>query len=147
MASSTLYCLLVIHLQCSCCPRLQVNEINSVIANSTLPTYVVCTHSSKYNNEPIFVKNGAMIASGWHCIELFYPSLPVKRINLSNIIRKTTMPTNNNCNIFIYSSGMAFSCLRFPPFYSISIIDDSILNIFGDGLYNWFFNDFPYFSV
>ncbi len=147
MISSTFYWLFVVHFQSTRSPSLKINKVDSIVADSTFSTYIINTHSSKYDDEPVFVKNRWMIASCRSDFEMSYPSLLFKWVNLGFAKRITTMASNNNGHIFIDCSSVALSWLWFPALKSVACADHSILDIFMNTFCCWFFDDFSYLSI
>jgi hypothetical protein len=147
MTASALYGLLVAHFDRSGGPGLQVDEVDGVEANSALPADIVGAHASEDDDEPAFIEDGRMVASGRGDVELFYPGMGIEGVYLSDGEGSTAMPSNYDCQILINRGGVPFSRFRFPPFESVVSGGQKMLNIFVGSLDHRFFDDFSYFGI
>ena len=58
MTASPLDTFLVTHFERSAAPGLQIYEVDAIEADSALATDIICTHSSKDDDESAFIEDG-----------------------------------------------------------------------------------------
>ena len=139
--------LFIAHLQRTWGPSLQIDQIDSIVADSTLPADIVHTHSSKDDDEPVFVEDGWVVAAGSGDFELLHPSLPLEGVDLCFAKRVAAMSSYDHCHILVDSGGMAFPGWWLPTFEVMGGGDDGVFDILMEGLSDWLLDDFSYLGI
>lgn len=135
------------HLQGPAAPGLQIYQIDCIVADSTLSTDVISAHSSKDNDEPSFVEDRTVIASGRTDIHVLDPTLTVEGVLMGNGEGIAAVSTDNDGSVFIDGGGVPFSGLWSPALKFMVSGADKVLYIFIVVFDDCFFDDFSYFGV
>lgn len=131
VAAPALDRLLVVHLQIAGRPTVQIDEVDRIVADSAFSADIVGAHPSEDDNEPVFVEDGGVIASGcWH-LELLRPGLSIQRVDLSSGKGIAAVAADNDDHAVEDSGGVAFPGFWLPPFQFIIESGHGVLDILG----------------
>ena len=89
---------------------MNVNDVDRIVADSTLAADIVLPHPSKYQRIFIFVENGGMITSGWRKVKFFDPGIAAEWVDVSGWEGMAAVPSDHYCILLEYDSGVTFSC-------------------------------------
>lgn len=147
MIPSSFNRLLIAHFQRTWSPSLKIDQIDSIVAHSTLPADIVYAHSSKYNDESVFVENWWVVASGSADFELLHPCFFLKWVDLCLTKGIAAVSSYNHCHILVDRRRMALPGFRLPALEIVGSADHGVFDILMDTLGGWFLNDLSYLGI
>lgn len=134
MASPRLDAVLVMHFQAAGVVAMQVDEEDGIVAVSTFSAFIVLSHATEDDCEPVLVEDGRVVAAGPFTWDGFNPGVGEEGEDVDGAERGATVAPYQHSLVFVDDQTVPLPAFGLPTLDSDGLGVDIVGYIFGEGL-------------